>query len=237
MGDTPDQAAANAKTVMTVQTRLANASKPPVELRDPENRYHKKPLAEVNALTPNFSWANYMKTRKIPTISEINVGQPEFFTEINKMFADVSVADWKTYLRWMLVNQSAPRLSKAFADENYNFFSAYLNGTKEQQPRWRKCVTATDNALGESLGQEYIKKSFTPEQKMRMDKLIDNLFAAYKGRVKNLDWMSAETKQKALDKLATFKRKIGYPDNLRGYAGLKINRDSYLTNSLNVAQI
>ena len=236
LGDAPDVAAANAKTVLTVQTRLANASKPPVELRDPENRYHKKPVAEVNALTPNFSWADYMKTRKIPTVSEINVGQPEFFTELNKMFADVSVADWKTYLRWMLVNQSAPRLSKAFADENYNFFSAYLNGTKEQQPRWRRCVAATDNALGESLGQEYIKKSFTPEQKMRMDKLIDNLFAAYRERVKNLEWMSPVTKQKALEKLATFKRKIGYPDTLRGYKGLKIDRQSYLENSMRVAK-
>ena len=236
LGDNADQAAANAKTVMVVQTRLANASKPPVELRDPENRYHKKPLAEVNALTPNFSWADYMKTRKIPTVSEINVGQPEFFTEVNKMFADVSVADWKTYLRWMLINQSAPRLSKAFVDENYNFFSAYLNGTKEQQPRWRRCVAATDNALGESLGQEYIKKSFTPEQKQRMDKLIDNLFAAYRERVKNLEWMSPATKQKALEKLATFKRKIGYPDTLRGYKGLKIDRQSYLENSMRVAK-
>ena len=177
-----------------------------------------------------------MRTRGIPKIAEINVGQPDFFTEVNKMMADVSVADWKTYLRWMLINQAAPRLSKPFADENYNFFSAYLSGTKEQQPRWRRCVAATDNALGEALGQEFIKKSFSPEQKQRMDKLIDNLFAAYKERVKKLDWMSDATKQRALEKLATFKRKIGYPDKLRGYAGLKIDRNSYLENSMRVAQ-
>ncbi|MBA3785476.1 MAG: M13 family metallopeptidase [Acidobacteria bacterium] len=236
LGDDADKAASNAKTVMAIQTRLANASRPPADLRDPENRYHKKPLAEVSTLMPNFSWADYMKTRNIPAIAEINVGQPDFFVEVNKMFSEVSVADWKTYLRWMLINQAAPRLSKAFADENYNFFSAYLNGTKEQQPRWRRCVAATDNALGEALGQEYIKKSFTPEQKKRMDAMIDNLFAAYKERVKNLDWMSAETKQRALEKLATFKRKIGYPDKLRGYKNLTIDRQSYLMNSLRVAQ-
>lgn len=236
LGDAPEAAAANAQTVLKIQTRLANASKPQVELRDPEKRYNKVAYADFTKATPNFSWADYIKSRNLPTVSEINFGQPEFFAEANKMMMDVPVADWKTYLRWMLVNSQANRLPKAFADENFKFTGMYLSGTKEQQPRWRRCLGATDNSLGEALGKEFTKRKFSAEQKQRMDALIDNLFAAYRERVKNLDWMSAETKTKALEKLSTFKRKIGYPDVFRGYAGLKLDRDSYLMNSMNVAQ-
>lgn len=236
LGDDADKAAANAKTVLDFQTRLANASKSPVELRNPEARYNKKTLAQLAELTPNFSWEAYMKERGVPPVQEINVGQPDFLVEVNKMMTDVPLDQWKTYLRWMLVNSSASLLPKAFADENFNFAGRYLSGAKEQQPRWKRCVSSTDRSLGEALGQEYVKKAFTPEAKKRMDVLIDNLFAAYKERINGLDWMSAETKTKALAKLATFKRKIGYPDKLRGYQGLKIARNSYFENSKNVTQ-
>ncbi len=236
LGDDPDKAAANAKTVMALQNRLANASKSPVELRNPEASYNKKSLAQLAEMTPNFSWPDYMKNRKIPPVTEVNIGQPDFFVELNKMMMDVPVDQWKTYLRFMLVNSSAGSLPKAFADENFNFFGKYLSGTKEQQPRWKRCVNATDGSLGEALGQEYVKRAFTPEAKKRMNELIDNLFAAYKERISQLDWMSSETKQKALQKLAAYKRKIGYPDVLRGYAGLTINRNSYLENSRNIAK-
>lgn len=236
LGDAPQTATANAQTVMKIQTRLANASKPQVELREPEKRYNKVSFADFNKATPNFSWEAYMKTRNIPTVSEVNFGQPEFFAEANKMMTDVAVEDWKTYLRWMLVNSAANRLPKAFADENFKFTGVYLSGTKEQQPRWRRCLGATDNALGEALGKEFTKRKFSAEQKERMNMMIDNLFAAYKERVKTLEWMSPTTREKALEKLSTFKRKIGYPDNFRGYAGLKISRDSYLTNAMNIAQ-
>lgn len=235
LGDSPEAAAANAKTVMAFQTRLANASKSPVELRNPEARYNKKNLAQLAEMTPNFSWEAYMKERGVPPAQEINVGQPDFFAEINKMMTDVPLDQWKTYLRWMLVNSSANRLSKSFVDENFNFYGKYLSGAKEQQPRWKICVNATDGALGEALGQEFVKKAFTPDAKKRMDELIDNLFAAYKERINGLDWMSGETKTKALAKLATFKRKIGYPEKLRGYQGLTISRQSFLNNTRNVA--
>jgi putative endopeptidase len=236
LGDDGDKAAANAKTVMMIQNRLAMASKAPVELRNPEASYNKKSMAQLAELTPNFSWTDYMKTRGIPPVQEVNIGQPDFFVELNKMFTDVSIDQWKTYLRWMLVNASAGNLPKAFAEENFNFFGKYLSGTKEQQPRWKRCVGATDGTLGEALGQEYVKKAFTPEAKKRMNELIDNLFAAYKERISQLDWMSDETKKKALEKLASYKRKIGYPDVLQGYNGLTINRKSYLENSRNVAR-
>jgi putative endopeptidase len=236
LGDDADTAAANAKTVMTIQTRLATASRSRVDLRDPQKRYNKRTVAELKEMTPNFAWSDYMSARNVPTITELNVGQPDFFTEVNKMMTDVSINDLKTYLRWMTINSAAPLLSKAFVDENFNFFSRYLTGTKEQQPRWKRCVNATDNAVGEALGAEFVKKAFTPEAQKRMSELIDNLFAAYRESIPKLDWMSPETQQKALAKLNAYQRKIGFNQNPRGYAGLKINRKSYFRNARSVGQ-
>ena len=236
LGDNQSEAAANAQTVMNIQTRLAKSSKAPVELRDPNSRYNKMTLAQAAEITPNFSWADYMSARGVTPVSEINIGQPNFFKEMNQMLTDVPLNDWKTYLRWSVINTSAPRLSKPFVDANFDFYSKYLSGTKEQQPRWRRCVAATDGAVGEALGQEFVKKAFTPEAKARMNTLIDNLFAAFGDRLKGLDWMSDETKKEGLVKLAAFKRKIGYPDTLRGYRGLKINRKSYLANATSSAR-
>jgi putative endopeptidase len=236
LGDSPETATANANTVMNIQTRLANASLPPVEMRNPDNRYHKITLTQAKELAPNLYLDTYMTTRGVPAVTEINIGQPKFFKEVNLMLDDVSISDWQTYLRWMTVNAAAPILSKAFEDENFNFYSRYLSGQKEQQPRWRRCVSATDGSLGEALGQEFVKKAFTPKAKERMNELIDNLFAAMKDRINNLDWMGDATKKQALTKLSTFKRKIGYPDVLRGYKGLAIDRGSYFENALNAGQ-
>jgi putative endopeptidase len=236
LGDTEAEATANAKTVMDLQMRLANSSKAPVELRDPNSRYNKMTLAQAAEIAPNLSWTEYMSARGVPPVQELNVGQPAFFKEVSAMMKDISLDDWKTYLRWMLINSAAPRLSKSFVDENFNFYSKYLQGAKEQQPRWRQCVGATDGAIGEALGQEFVKTAFTPEAKARMDKLIDNLFIAFRSRLSGLEWMSDETKKQGLEKLSTFKRKIGYPDKLRGYQGLKIDRQSYIDNSVTSAR-
>ena len=236
LGDDANTAATNAKTVLTIQTELANASKSPTELRNPEARYNKKSLAQLSEMTPNFSWADYMTTRGVPPVQEVNIGQPAFFEEVNKMMTSIPIDQWKTYLRWMVLNSSANRLSKAFVDENFNFYSKYLQGTKEQQPRWRRCIAATDGAVGEALGKEYVKKAFTPEAQKRMSELIDNLFAAYRERLSQLDWMTAETREKALAKLNTYQRKIGFNQNPRGYNGLKVNRKSIFDNARSVAQ-
>ena len=236
VGDKPETAAENAKTVMAIQTRLANASKSPVELRNPEARYNKKTLAQLSELTPNFSWTSYMTTRGVPPVEEVNIGQPAFFEEVSKMMTEVPVEQWKTYLRWMLLNSSANRLSKPFVDENFNFFSKYLQGTKEQQPRWRRCIAATDGAVGEALGKEYVKKAFTPEAQKRMSELIDNLFAAYRERLSQLTWMTPATRAKALEKLNSYQRKIGFNANPRGYAGLQVSRKSLFDNVRTVGQ-
>jgi putative endopeptidase len=235
LGDSPEKAAAEAKTVLDFQTRLAVASLTPVERRNPDNTYNKISVDAAQQLTPNFSWTKYFAERSVPTVSEINIAPPKFFTEVNTMFKDVPVDDWKTYLRWQTVNSTAEFLSKPFVNERFNFYGKYLSGQKEQQPRWKTCVEGTDEALGEALGMEFAKRAFTPEMKARMNELIDNLMAALKGRIQNLDWMSDATKQQALAKLASFKRKIGYPDVLRGYKGVKID-DSYADNILRVNQ-
>jgi putative endopeptidase len=236
VGDSPDKAAANAQTVMKIQTRLANASLAPVELRDPDKRYNKMTLEDAAKLTPNFSWADYMTIRGVPAVKDLNIGQPNFFKELDKMFADTSIDDLKTYMRWMIVNGSANRLSKRFVDENFDFFSRYLSGTKEQQPRWKQCVSVVNSTVGEALGEEYVKKAFKPEAKKRMSEMINNLIEAFRIRINGLEWMSADTKKQALIKLSTFKPKIGSPEVLRGYKGLVIDRKSYFDNGVRAAQ-
>ena len=236
LGDDADTAARNASTVLALQTRLANASLSPVELRDPDKRYHKMPLKDAQAITPNFDWSVYMKERGFPMVDSVNVGQPEFFKEMDKMITEVPADQWRTYFRWTIVNGSASRLPKAFGDANFDFFGRTLTGAKEQQPRWKRCVQVVDGTLGEALGMAYAKVKFTPEMKARMNVMIDNLFVAMKDHINGLDWMGAETKTKALAKLAAYKRKIGYPDKLRGYAGLKIDRKSYFDNGWRAGQ-
>lgn len=235
-GDSADKAAANAKTVMAVQNRLANAALSPVELRDPDKRYNKMTLENAQKLTPNFSWTDYMAVRGITPVKDLNVSQPKFFQELDKVFTETSLEDLKTYMRWMVLNGSASRLSKRFVDENFDFFSRYLSGTKEQQPRWKNCVGVVNGTVGESLGTEYVNKTFKPEAKKRMNEMIDNLVEAFRIRINNLEWMSAETKKQALIKLSTFQRKIGSPDKPRGYAGLVIDRKSFFDNGSRVSK-
>jgi len=229
-GDTPAEAKAHAETVMAIQMRLANASKAPVEMRDPDKNYNKIKLSDAQAIIPNLPLKDYLKRRGIPVPETLNFGQPDFFKELNTMLKDVPVDQWKTYFRFMVLDSSASYLPKAIADASFDFHGKYLSGTKEQEPRWKRCVSATDRTLGEALGAEYVKTEFTPEAKARMNQLIDNLFVAMKSHINSLDWMSPATKEKALGKLATYKRKIGYNEHPRGYKGLTIDRSSYAGN-------
>ncbi len=231
LGQSPETAAADAKTVMDIQMRLAKAQTSPADLRDPDKNYNKISITAAQAIIPNFSLTDYMKTRGIPPVTEIDFGQTGFFKEVNAMLADTSVDSWKTYMRWMALSSSAGVLPKAFGDESFNFNGRVLQGTKEQQERWKRCVQATDGTLGESLGAEYVKVKFTPEAKSRMDQMITNLFVAMTAHIKGLAWMSDETKVKAVAKLNAYKRKIGYNEHPRGFAGLSIDRKSYAINN------
>jgi putative endopeptidase len=236
-GDTADKAAANAQTVMKLQMRLANASRTPIENRDPNASKNKMSLADADKLSPNLAWETYIAERGAPAVTTINVGNPVFLKEVSAMIGDVPVDEWKIYLRWNVLNSAATALPKRFADENFDFFGRTMSGAKEQPPRWRRCVNTVDGGLGEALGMQFIKRNnYTPEMKKATDDLISNLVVALHDRIMRLDWMGEETKKQALIKLAAFKRKIGYPDKLRGYAGLNLSRKSYLNNQRALAQ-
>ncbi|HEX8685340.1 MAG TPA: M13 family metallopeptidase [Pyrinomonadaceae bacterium] len=236
LGDAPERAAQNAQTVMAIETRLAAGSRGPVELRDPVAQYHMMTPAQLAALTPHFSWADYFGALGLPKDLTINVGQPEFFQAADKALTEVPVADWKTYLRWRLVHAAADALSSNFETENFNFFGKTLSGRREQYPRWRRCVTSADDLLGEALGQVYVARAFTPESKARMQTMITNLLAAFRGRVERADWMSDETRKAALAKLAAFGQKIGYPEKWIDYSRLTVARDSYAGNLFRAAE-
>jgi putative endopeptidase len=236
LGDDPDRAAKEAQTVMSIETRLAQNSRGPVELRDVEKQYHIMGAADLDKLTPHFSWEEYFVALGLPKTLQINMEHPEFFQAADKMLADVPVEDWKTYLRWNIVNAAADALSTKFETENFNFYGKTLSGRKEQYPLWRRCVSATDANLGEALGQEYVRRAFTPEAKARMQTMVNNLLAAFRERLQAADWMSDETRRAALTKLAAFGQKIGYPDKWIDYTRLNVSRDSYAANIIRASE-
>jgi putative endopeptidase len=232
-GDDADKAAAEAKTVMEIETKLAQASMTRVQLRDPDARYHKMSVAELKQLAPDFNWDAYFKTVGAPNLSSLNVGMPEFVKAATSDLRTIALADWKTYLRWHLIDSAAATLPKKFGDEDFDFSVRTLTGTPEQQPRWKRCVAATDRALGDAVGQEYVKRYFTPEAKARAVQMVQNLISALHDDLTTLPWMSEVTRARALAKLNAFARKIGYPDKWRDYSALKITRASYSDNVAN----
>ncbi len=215
-GDAPDKAAAEAKTVMALETSLAKASRTRVELRDPEKNYNKMTLAELKKLTPDWSWEGYMQAVGSPSVAEINIGQPDFFKELDHQLSATPLADWKIYLRWHVIHNAAPALSETFVQENFNFYGKQLSGTTELQPRWKRCAQSANQNLGEALGEVYVQKYFPPEAKARAKEMVSNLIAALRSDIPTLSWMGPDT--------------IGYPDKWRDYSKLTIDRGSYLAN-------
>jgi putative endopeptidase len=232
LGDKPEQAAMQANTVMEMETRLAKASMTPVEERDPAATYHKMTLAELNALTPGFQWNRYFKGIGLTDPGDINVAQPVFYKEVGQMMASVPISDWKTYLRWTLVNTQAARLSSAFVNEDFSFYSKTVRGTKELRPRWKRINSAIDNGLGEALGQLYVERAFSPQAKAKAQEMVMNLKAALRSDLLTLDWMSEATRQQALKKLDAINVKIGYPDKWRDYSALNIDSGPYVSNAM-----
>ncbi len=229
MGDAKDVATAEAKTVLDVETKIALASKTRVELRDPQTNYHKMPVAELQKIMPGFPWPAFFAAQGAPSITTVDVGQPEFFTAMNKMFTTIPIADWKVLLRWRLVHYAAPSLTSAVVKENFNYDRVF-SGATEMFPRWKRCLNSTDDRLGELLGEEYVKANFTPEAKARAMKIVMSLVAELHDRIQHLDWMSAPTKTQALAKLAAFTKKIGFPDKWKDYSTLRVSAGQYLQN-------
>ncbi len=234
LGDTPEQAAAEAQAVMRIETALAEGSLPRVDMREPANVYHMKTIAELQTLAPAYRWNDYFTSIHTP-VTTLNVATPKYFESMNAQIQSASLTDLKSYLRWHVVHGAATNLSKPFDDENFAFFSQTLAGQKEQAPRWKRCTQATDRALGEAVGQDWVAKNFTPEAKANMQELVHLLEASLGDDIKGLDWMSPATKLEAQKKLAAFRDKIGYPDTWRDYSSVAVKRDDRLGNAARVA--
>ena len=225
-GDAPAAAKAKAASIFAFEKRLAEASLDNVALRDPKQQDHKMSFAQLQALTPSFDWGAYFDAAKMPR-ADLNVTQPAFLARFEEQLAKGSVADWRNYLEWSLYNNVADRLSKPIVEQNFAFYGKYLSGATTMKPRAIRCASDVDNQIGEALGKAYVDKYFPPEAKARMETMVDNIVWAMGDSIRGLQWMSDETKQKALEKLAGFDRKIGYPDKWRDYAGVEISRASY----------
>ncbi|MEY2940686.1 MAG: hypothetical protein RJA67_371 [Bacteroidota bacterium] len=227
---TPEaQAKANAETVFQLEKKLAEAQMGRVEMRDPYKTYNKFAFADFNQKTPAFNWALTFQDFGTTAPDSILVGAPKFFEAANKLLIETPVETWKTYLTWNLLRGSAGYLSSPFVKASFAY-SQVLSGQKVQAPRWQRMSAMTDGTLGELLGQLYVARYFKPEAKARMIELVANLRKAFAVRINKLDWMSAETKEKALAKLNAFTPKIGYPDKWKNYDGLEISANEYYGN-------
>jgi len=230
VGDSQEKANAEAQTAMNFETTLANASMSRVQMRDPHAVWHKMTLPQLEGLAPSFPWEGYFRERNAPQFSAINVAQPDFFKEANRLLTEAPLSQWKSYLRWHVIHASANELSEGFVQENFNFYGAKLSGSKEIQPRWKRCVQSVNRSLGEALGQVYVEKYFPPEAKAHAREMVLNLISALKYDIPVLTWMGPDTKKAALEKLQAFQIKIGYTDKWRDYSALSVERSGYLAN-------
>ena len=227
MGEPAAQAKTDADTVMKLETTLAKAQLTRVDRRDPYKLKHKMGVPELAKLAPSIDWSRYFKDLKYPPFTVMNVATPDYFKEVSAQVDATPLAEWKTYLRFHVVDSSSPYLPARFVDENFDFYRKYLRGAKEQQPRWKRCVQYTDRNLGEALGQAYVKKVFGPELKASTLDMVKRIEDAMGERIRQLDWMSPETKQQALAKLAGIRNKIGYPDKWRDYSSVKLTAEDF----------
>jgi endothelin-converting enzyme/putative endopeptidase len=227
-GEKRAQADADAKIVMAMETEMARAMMDPVKRRDPKNTNNPMTFAQVKALTPAFDWQAYLDAIHAPESPKYIVTSPAFFKAWNHMIEEHPLKHWKTYLRWQMLHHSAPYLSADFENEDFDFFGRTLFGTKEQLPRWRRCVRRTDEALGEALGQAYVARAFPPEDKERVLKMVRDIETEMGKDIEAQDWMAPQTKQQALVKLHAVLNKIGYPDKWRDYSSVQITRNDFL---------
>ena len=236
LGEPAAAASDHAKKILALETKLAEASRTQVQLRDPQKNYNKMPLKQLQNLTPDWNWSDYFKDIDLLAPPNINVHQPEFFKTADEVFKSSAVEDWKAYLRWHLVNATAAELSKDFVDEDFNFKERVLRGTQQIKPRWKRVIASTDDAIGEALGKLYVAFDFPPQAKARALELVNNLKEALSDRIKTLEWMDEPTKQEALKKLAAMRVKIGYPDKWLDYSLLQVDRGPFVLNAMRAAK-
>jgi putative endopeptidase len=232
LGNDDATSAANAQKVMALETQLAKASMTRLEQRDPNKTYNKVTTSELIKLSPVFNWNRYFTEMGLGDPGSINLNQPIFVKEISNMLTTIPVEDWKIYLKWNLINETAPYLSSNFEQASFDFYGKAMTGTEVMRPRWKRVLGFTSGALSEALGQLYVKAYFPQSAKDRMVKLVENLRVSLGERIQNLEWMGPETKQKGIEKLHAINVKIGYPDKWRDYSGLEIKDDAYVLNVL-----
>jgi putative endopeptidase len=233
MGTEEPKASQMAATVMAIETDLAKTSKTRLERRVPEKNYYKTDLAGLVETSPSFDWEAYFSALGLTKTDELNLGQKEFIAGISPIVDKYTVEDWKTYLKWNLVDASANYLSSDFVDQHFDFFGKTLSGQQELKPRWKRVLATTSGGLGEAIGQLYVERYFPPESKNRMVELVENLRLAFAERIKKLDWMSENTKEEALAKLSAITVKIGYPDKWKDYSSMEVVPDNYIRNVRN----
>ena len=229
-GDTAEQAAKEAAAVMEIETAMAKASTSRTELRQPENRYHIYTVVDFEKLAPNFDWSAYFKGTGIGHFDTLNVATPNYFTALNGLIQSEPLDSWKSYLRWHVLHGQASSLPKAYFDENFAFFSKTLAGQAEPEARWKQCSSMTDRALGEAVGQDWVKQNFPPAAKDSMDKLVAALEKSLGDDIKTLPWMGEDTKKAAEEKLAMIRNKIGYPEKWRDYSSVKVDPKDLIGN-------
>lgn len=236
MGHQTKDAKHRSAVVLRIETALATISMRKEDMRDPDKIYHKFSLPKLKKLAPGIDWDNYLSGIGAQKAEYFLVMQPDFFGSVNGMLESVCLEDWKTYLSFHVVNEFSGALSEPFIKQSFSFYGKTLMGTKSLKPLWRRTVATVNSMLGEVLGKLYVERHFPPDAKRKMDLLVDDLFTAYETRLRSLDWMSQATKKKALLKLSTFNRKIGYPKKWRSYAGLHIRRDDYVGNIIRATE-
>jgi endothelin-converting enzyme/putative endopeptidase len=227
LGDAPDAAAREAGSIMGIETRLAGASLTRVQRRDPHNLDHKMSRAALQAITPAFDWGAFLTATGVPSVTTLNVSEPAFYKQLQTELASVSIDDWKAYLRWHVVHAFAKYLASPFAGEDFDFYSHVLRGVPAQPPRWKRCVSWIDNQLGEALGEEFVRRTFTPETRQRAATMTAEIERAMQDDLQTLAWMGPATRKQALTKLHSIVNKIGYPDHFRDYGAVTIARDDF----------
>jgi putative endopeptidase len=231
-GEDKTRAQWSALAIMRLETALAKASMTREAQRDPESIYHLTTTADLQKATPGIAWTPYFTSQGLTGLTEVNVAQPQFLHTLDSLLTSAPLGSWKAYLRWNLLANTAPALSSPFVKESFRFNSTVLRGVQEMRPRWKRCLTLTDNAAGEILGQAYVRTNFTPEAKARALEMVHNIRAELHGRLGRLTWMSDETKTKAYAKLDSIISKIGYPDTWRDYTKLEARPGPFATNLL-----
>ena len=231
-GSTDADATTAAAAVMKIETALAQARLGRVELRDPKVEDNPMTFAQLKTLAPHFDWDTEFTALGVTTQGHLNVGQPKLLQAFDAMLTATPAENWRSYLRWQVLNDEAPYLSDTFEEASFAFHGTAMTGAKEQRPRWQRCVIATDSMLGEALGHEYVDRYLPPEAKARAREMAVNIVNELKLSIQSRDWMSAPTKAKALEKVSALNIKIGYPDKWQDYAGVKIDRATYLEDVL-----